>query len=103
MKKFLMLGVAALTMAAAAPAMAEHHEGAKHDMFAKHDTNSDGMISQEEFMATAQEKFAKMDADKNGSISKEEADAMKEKWKEKMKEHRAKKDAAPAPEPDMAE
>lgn len=90
MKQVLMLSVAALTMLAAAPAMAADHDGKHRDMFAKHDTNGDGMISKEEFLATAEKKFADMDTDGDGSISKAESDAKKAEWKEKMKERRAK-------------
>lgn len=93
MNKILMLGVATLTLAAA-PAMANELDGGKAvkhgDFFAKHDANSDGMISKEEFLAKAAERFDALDTDKDGSISKAESEAKRAEWKEKMKEHRAK-------------
>lgn len=91
MNKTLMLGIAAISMGVAVPAMAEGGKYKGKDMFAYHDTNSDGMISKEEFLSKAEERFAKLDADGNGNISKAEHDAKKAEWKEKMKEHREKK------------
>lgn len=88
MNKLLMLGVAAVSMAVAVPAMAEPHEG-KKDMFVMHDTNKDGSVSKEEFLAGSEKKFAELDTDKNGSISKAEHDARKAEWKKKMMEKRA--------------
>ncbi len=104
MNKLLMLGVAAVSMAVAVPAMAEPHEGGKKDMFTLHDTNKDGSVSKEEFLAGSEKKFAELDTDKNGSISKAEHDARKAEWKEKMKDKRAKakerfEKGEPAPTP----
>ena len=65
-------------------------------MFERQDTNGDGVISKDEFLASAEKKFDKMDADGNGSVSKDEAKAhhskMKDKWKA-MKEKRDSKSA----------
>jgi Skp family chaperone for outer membrane proteins len=104
MNKFLMLGVAAVSMAVAAPAMAEGTMHKGKYMFSYHDTDSNGVVTKAEFMAKAEEKFAKMDTDGDGSISKAEHEAKKAEWKEKMKEHRAKKQQpAPTPAPAPAE
>lgn len=50
-------------------------------MFEHHDTNKDGVISKEEFMASAETRFTEADADGDGSITKKE---MMEKHKERM-------------------
>ena len=74
----------------------KEHKGHKGKMFEKHDTNSDGVISKDEFMGHAAEKFGKMDADGNGEITKEESkaawEARKAKWKEKREERKAKQE-----------
>lgn len=53
----------------------------------KLDTNADGVISKDEFMAKHEEHFSKMDADGDGSVTGDEMkaahQAMKEKWAEK--------------------
>lgn len=93
MKKILMLSALALVMAVPV-AQAGKHKGGKHHgekMFEKHDTNSDGVISKDEFMASAEERFAKMDADGNGEITKEEAEAVRKAMKDKWKEHKKNK------------
>lgn len=102
MNKMLMLGVAALSMAVALPASAETGHGGKKgkDLFAVHDTNSDGKVTKEEFIAGAEKKFAELDTDKDGVISKQEHEARKAQWKEKMKEFREKrKEKPPVEEP----
>lgn len=106
MNKFLMLGVAAVSMAVAAPAMAEgpKHKGKGMDLFAMHDTNNDGVVTKAEFLAKAEEHFAKLDTDGDGQITKAEHDAKKAAWKEKREEHRAKKkEGAPAVVPPATE
>lgn len=104
MNKFLMLGVAAVSMAVAAPAMAEGPKHKGKDLFAMHDANGDGNITKAEFLAGAEKKFTEMDTDGNGSISKAEHDARKAEWAEKMKEHRAKKkEGAPAVVPPVTQ
>lgn len=101
MKKILMLTAAGL-MFQAAPALADGHgdhgeKGAKKaEMFKAADTNGDGAISKDEYMARVQtkaaEKFNKKDANGDGSISQEESkayhDAKRGKMKDKMKEKR---------------
>ena len=110
MKKLLTLGAAALmtvstaAFAEDAPAKGDsgpgHHKG---DMMKELDTDGNGAISKAEFVAFHEKRFDEMDADKDGSISKEEGEANRAKWKEKMKEWKAKKGAegkdAPAEAP----
>jgi hypothetical protein len=93
MKKLLMLTAAGLILQAT-PVLADHHEDGhkghgdkRGEMFAKHDINGDGVISEAEFLTHAKAKFVKKDTNHDGSISKEEAKtahaAKREKWKEK--------------------
>lgn len=58
----------------AVPAMAGHHKSGegKPARFAKIDTDGDGVISRDEFMARAAKRFAKMDANGDGRLSKNE-------------------------------
>ena len=69
---------------------AEH--GAK--MFDETDSNKDGAVNLEEFLARPTEKFTErfkeIDKDGNGSLSKEEFAAHGEGMREKMKGHREK-------------
>ena len=53
------------------------------ERFDKVDTNHDGAISHDEFMAQSEERFKKLDTNGDGKISKEERDALREKWQEK--------------------
>jgi Ca2+-binding EF-hand superfamily protein len=99
MKKILMLSAAVLALQAI-PALAQEHgdkgaRGAK--MFEKQDTNGDGVITEEEFVARAKEHFTMMDGNKDGKVTKEESEAAFAKMREKMKEHRKDKEGA-APE-----
>lgn len=92
MKKYLLLSSALLSMAAV-PAMAEHHEmkdGGKKGLFEKHDTNADGIVTQDEYLAHAKTRFTELDTDKDGKITKAESDAHKAEWKEKMKDKKEK-------------
>ena len=50
----------------------ESQKGSKGDRFARADSNGDGVISRDEFMALASQRFGKMDADGNGSLSADE-------------------------------
>ena len=93
MTKKLTLFIAALLITQALPivAQAEDYEQRHNKMFEKHDTNGDGVISQDEFMSHAQERFNENDTNNDGAISQDEAQAVREKRKEKMKEWRAKR------------
>lgn len=107
MKKILLLGAAVLTLNAI-PALAEeggkkHQGGMKMEkMFADQDTNSDGKVSKDEFVAHATKRFEEMDANKDGGVTKEEIkahfDAKRAEWKAK-KEAAAKPADAPAEKP----
>ena len=91
-KLFLMAALMGAMTLPATAAFAEHHEGDyKGKKMEKVDTNGDGLVSKEEFLAKHEEMFNKMDADGNGSLTPEEMKEargkMKERWKE-MKEKR---------------
>lgn len=98
-KKLMVLGVSGLVLASA-PAIAGHHEGGEKynkgekiaKMFEEADTNADGSITKDEYMAHVQakaaEKFAEKDTDGNGSISKEEAETYAKQKYSKMKDKR---------------
>lgn len=93
MKRVMILSATILAFSAV-PALAEsgEHQGPKGGMFTKHDTNGDGVISEDEFLDHAKERFGNIDADGDGTVSKEEAKAGHEKkraeMKERMKERR---------------
>lgn len=53
-------------------------------LFAKVDTNSDGAISEEEFLEYSEKKFAKMDGDGDGEITKEEAENHRAEIRKKL-------------------
>jgi len=96
MKKLILL-TAVSAFAIGNAAFAGHHEdgekGKHHKgnwMFEKNDTNKDGVISKDEFIANATERFSKMDTDDDGNITKEEAKKHKGEMKEKHKEMRKK-------------
>lgn len=105
MKKLMMLSAAILAMQAipalAADGAPKEHRGAK--MFEKQDTNGDGIVTEEEFLARAKEHFTLMDGNKDGKITKEEAEAAHAKMREKFKEHREKMKEGAAPEAPPAE
>lgn len=92
MKKLLMLS--ALFFVFSVPAAEARPEGGGHKgkMFERADANGDGVITKDEFMATAEERFSKMDLDGNGEITKDEAREAREKMKAKWKEHKQKKE-----------
>lgn len=103
MKKPLLMTAAAL-MLVAGPALAEHHEGmgdkAEHKemKMQKHfemvDTDSNGTISESEYMAKVTEKWGKMDADSNGEVSMDEFKNFKKaEWEEKKAKWKARKEA----------
>ncbi len=61
-------------------------EHMKHGMLQDADTNKDGVISRDEFMAAHQARMNKMfdmmDTNHDGKIDQAERDAMKAKWKD---------------------
>lgn len=102
MKK--LLAISALALILSGPAFAEDAAAPDHKgpgpMFERADTNHDGLLSKEEFMAKHEETFKRLDTNGDGSISKEEIEVGREKWKEMRKEHMEQKDgAAPAETP----
>jgi hypothetical protein len=93
MQKAMLLAAAALVFQAS-PVLAQGPQGGSQDgprkdkMFEMHDTNSDGVISKDEFLTHAEDRFGKMDADSDGSVTKEEGQAAWEKMKERHKERK---------------
>ncbi len=103
MKKLLLLSAAFLALQAV-PVMAQDADApppvkeGKHAgpdgkgrgemFFSKNDTNGDGVISEDEFLANAKKHFDEGDTDKDGKLTKEEAKAQHEKMRAKMKEKR---------------
>lgn len=110
MKKFLILAAAALVAVPAVshaedkptpPAQGEKGPG---KMFKETDTNGDGKMSKDEFMAFHEKRFSEMDKNGDGQIDSDEARAKAKEWREKMEERRKemmekKGDAATAPKP----
>ena len=88
MKQYiLMASILALSFSVTAPVFAGHHgEGKKSKHWQEIDTNSDGVVSKDEFLSNAGKKFDAMDFDGNGSLSKEEKGAHYKKMKEKRQE-----------------
>lgn len=70
-------------------AQAQDEKPARHGMM-KMDTDGDGSVSRDEFLAHHKSRYAKMDTDGDGVISDEEKAAAKEARKAKREEHRAK-------------
>jgi len=119
MKKLLALTILALTLSTgsvfaqdAAPEKPKHEQKHGGKMFAKMDTDKDGIVTKEEFMKIHEEHFALMDGNGDGKVTQDEAAAAKEKMKamrekakaekEKLKaekEKAAPSDAAPPSEP----
>ncbi len=64
-------------------------DGAK--AFEESDTNKDGSLDLEEFLARHEEKFKEIDSNNDGKISAEEFKAHGDKMRDKMKEHREKR------------
>lgn len=60
----------------------------KGDHWKKIDTNGDGVISHDEFMANSETRFKEMDTNGDGKLSKEELQAHREKMRERFKEMR---------------
>jgi len=99
MKTLQIVAVAVLALGLTQMAYANHdgkdgmHCDRKHAM-EDADTNKDGAISHDEFIAAhqkmADEMFVKMDANKDGKIDQTERDAMKAKMDKhcKMKDHK---------------
>jgi hypothetical protein len=94
----LALGLSQLAFANHDGADGKHCERMKHDMMDA-DTNKDGVISKDEFMAAHQARadkmFTMMDANHDGKIDQAERNAMKGKWKEHHEKHEMENEAKP--------
>lgn len=60
-------------------------------MFERYDADEDGLISQNEYMAHAENHFAEIDKDDSGFISQDEATKVRHEMKSKIKERWQKK------------
>lgn len=89
MKTLQILAISSLLLGLAQTANAAH-DGTDHDAMGSHhhswqdaDTNKDGVISKEEFMAKHQERaekmFTKLDANKDGKVDAAERKTMHDK------------------------
>lgn len=81
--------VASLLASAAAPALAAGEENGQNQRhrkgkFERMDSDGDGVVTKDEFMAHSEKRFSKMDADGDGKITKEESDAARARMKEKF-------------------
>jgi len=54
--------------------------------FEQFDTNKDGVVSKEEFLAPTVAQFEHMDRDKNGALDQAEVSAFNEEMKQRMQE-----------------
>jgi hypothetical protein len=92
-----MLALAAVLLTA--PAFAKDHDKEMCDKTGKHsgmmwdkmleraDTNKDGKISKDEFLAEEAKHFDEMDTNKDGVVTADESKAFHEAMREKMKAH----------------
>jgi Ca2+-binding EF-hand superfamily protein len=92
-KLFLMAALMGGVAMSSATVMAHNHGGGEYKgkMMEKVDTNGDGMISKDEFLARHEEMFDKMDTDGNGSLTPEEMKEARGEMREKMKERMEKR------------
>jgi hypothetical protein len=67
---------------------AEKGEHKGHKMFEDADSNKDGKLSKEEFLARHEKKFGEIDANKDGSLTPDEMKAHGEARREKFKERK---------------
>lgn len=94
MKKILLFTAAALALTVPAAFAADDTAApAKKEGPGKHrprlemlDTNKDGKISKDEFLAPHISHFAKLDTNGDGFATKEEIEARRAEWQEKKKE-----------------
>lgn len=82
MKKFLMMSV--LAMCIAAPAAMAEDKMSKDMMFDKMDANHDGKVSKEEHTIYGETMFTNTDTNNDGAITMPEMKAMKMSEHEKM-------------------
>ncbi len=93
MKSLKLLVISSLVLGLTQVAYADHHESSHHEgghdkaahgqMWKDADTNKDGAVSKEEFLAKqqarAEKKFAKLDANNDGKVDEAEIKAMHQK------------------------
>lgn len=88
MKSIKILFISSLLLGLTQTAYADHHEAGHGKQAHGHswkdaDTNKDGAVSKDEFMAKqqarAEKKFTKLDANKDGKVDEAEVKAMHEK------------------------
>jgi hypothetical protein len=60
-----------------------------HHMFDDTDTNKDGAISKEEWLAKGDKMFSEIDTNKDGKVSQDEMKAHHETKRAEMEKHRA--------------
>lgn len=119
MKKLLLFSAAAFFITAP-EAFAEHggeHKGGPKGakMFERMDTDKDGFVTKEEFMAEHEKHFAETDADADGKLTQDEVskkmEELRAKWKAEKEARKAEKgdsdkpvegEAAPADVPPEA-
>ncbi|WP_404383482.1 EF-hand domain-containing protein [Caenispirillum salinarum] len=89
--KTLMIATAAVTLAAAAPALAQGMDSGSDGVpprFAAADTDNDGAVSRAEADAMHAERFQKADADGDGTITAQEMQAARAEMRAEMMEQR---------------
>ena len=92
-KAVMFAALAVLFLGGATFAMADHGgrdrkadcKSRHFKKFEKKDSNSDGVITKEEFIAYAESRFARMDADGNDRVTREESESSRAAKKEKYK------------------
>jgi hypothetical protein len=96
MKKIIALGLAVIVLNAY-PVMAEEGSSPekkggerpyKSRMFEENDTDKDGKISKQEYLAGSEKRFAEIDANKDNFLTMEEMKARRDEMRAKMKERR---------------
>ncbi len=121
MRKFLLLAASAFVVTAAAPAFAEDaapaatvpatteasketskdasHKGPHRgkSLFERGDTNNDGVVTKEEFLAQSEESFKALDTDGDGKITKAEVEAKRQKMKERYQQRKKQMGDKPVP------
>jgi hypothetical protein len=81
-KSLLFITYAAIILSAC---LANANEINGEMMFDRVDTNANGFISKDEYMANSEKRFGQMDTNKDGRLTEEEFDSYREELKEKIK------------------
>jgi hypothetical protein len=116
MKKLLMLAATAFVMTGAIPVFAEDAATAtapaaetskeapkdgkpfkgRGGMFERGDTNGDGVVTKEEFLAQSEETFKALDTDGDSKITKAELEEKRKKMRELYAQRKKQKEGKPA-------